>query len=156
MDTSSIEIVRLTFRWQEGLKFFFQDLKKSGDELYFSPHSTDETSIEQLFSSGGRDLYYLLVEEGKVLGYGMLRGWDEGYDIPSLGLAIRSSARGEGLGKLFMGFLHASALRRGACKVRLRVHRENNKAVSLYKSLGYDFEEDSMEIDYLVGFKDLQ
>ncbi|NNM68937.1 MAG: GNAT family N-acetyltransferase [Gallionella sp.] len=152
----SMELVRFSSRWKEGVKLFFRDLKEGGDEEFFSPHPSDDNSINQIANYHGKDLYYLLVEEEKVLGYGMLRGWDEGYSIPSLGVAIHSSARGEGLGKIFMHFLHVLAFRRGASKVRLRVHINNDKAIGLYKNLGYVFEEDTNQADYLVGFKSLE
>lgn len=151
----SLEVVRLAPEWQVGLQQFFQELKESGDEVFFSPHPVDADSIRRIAAHDGKDLYYLLVEHGEVLGYGMLRGWDEGYQIPSLGLAIHHSARGQGLGGMLMGFLHLLASRRGADKVRLRVRANNEKALSLYKSLGYVFEEDLNQADYLVGFKSI-
>lgn len=151
-----MEVVRLAPQWQGGLRQFFQDLKESGDDVFFSPHPADEDSIRRIASLDGKDLYYLLVEEGRVLGYGMLRGWDEGYQIPSLGLAIHPSARGLGLGKMLMDFLHLLAARRGAGKVRLRVRANNEKAISLYKSLDYAFEEDTNQPGFLVGFKNIE
>jgi len=149
----SLEVVRLAPEWQEGLQQFFQDLKAGGDDVFFSPHPADAESIRRIAAHDGKDLYYLLVEQGKVLGYGMLRGWDEGYQIPSLGLAIHQSARGQGLGKMLMDILHRLASRRGANKVRLRVLANNEKALNLYKSLGYAFEEDANQPGFLVGFK---
>lgn len=151
----SLEVVRLAPEWQEGLQQFFQDLKASGGEVFFSPHPADADSIRRIAAHDDKDLYYLLVEHGAVLGYGMLRGWDEGYQIPSLGLAIHPSARGQGLGKMLMDFLHLLASRRGADKVRLRVRANNEKALSLYKSLGYAFEEDTNQAGFLVGFKNI-
>ncbi len=148
----SLEIVRLSPRWQEGLKQFFQALRENGDARLFCPHPTDEETISQLAHYVGRDLYYVLVEGEKVLGYGLLRGWDEGYKIPSLGIAIHSSARGSGLGKILISFLHMLAFRRGATKVRLRVLKNNDKAMRLYESFGYLFEEDTKQSEYLVGF----
>ena len=148
-------MVRFAPQWQEGLQQFFQDLKESGDDVFFSPHPADDDTIRRVAHLDGRDMYYLLVEEGRVLGYGMLRGWDEGYPIPSLGLAIHLSARGQGLGRMFMDFLHLLAARRGAGKVRLRVRANNEKALSLYKSLGYAFEEDTSQAGFLVGFKNI-
>lgn len=152
----SLELVRLDLRWQEGLKQFFQSLRECGDDIFFSPHPTDEKSINKIAGHNGKDLYYLLVEGEKVLGYGMLRGWDEGYQIPGLGLAIHPSARGEGLGRMLMDFLHLLACRRGASKVRLRVRINNEKAINLYKSLGYVFKEDANQADYLIGFKSIE
>lgn len=151
-ESYSLEIVKISPQWQEGLKLFFHSLKEKGDERFFCPHPTDEETINHLVHYNGRDLYYMLVEEEKVLGYGLLRGWDEGYQIPSLGIAIHPTERGRGLGKILMSFLHVVASRRGADKVRLRVLKNNEKAISFYKNLGYLFEEDSNP-DYLVGFK---
>lgn len=151
----SMELVRLAPRWQDGLTLFLAELKECGDELFFSPHPVDEISIGRVAGLNGKDLYYLLVEGEKVLGYGLLRGWDEGYSIPSLGVAIHPAVRGAGLGKLFMNFLHAMALQRGARKVRLRVNKNNSNAQSLYMSLGYVFETDANQAGYLIGFKNL-
>jgi ribosomal-protein-alanine N-acetyltransferase len=151
----SLELVRFAPVWQEGLKQFLQELKDSGDEIFFAPHSTDDLSIAKIACHNGKDLYYLIVEDKKVLGYGLLRGWDDGYVIPSLGIAIHPSARGAGLGKFFMDFLHMQAFRRGASKVRLRVNKKNERAIALYKSFDYLFEEDAKQVEYLVGFKNL-
>jgi [ribosomal protein S18]-alanine N-acetyltransferase len=151
----SMELVRLAPRWQAGLKLFLEELRECGDETFFSPHSADDISIQKVAGLNGKDLYYLLVVEEKVLGYGLLRGWDEGFSIPSLGVAIHPAVRGAGLGKLFMNFLHVLAFQRGANKVRLRVHKNNSKAINLYKSLGYVFENDANQADYLIGFKNL-
>ena len=81
----------------------------------------------------------MLVEGGQVLSYGMLRGWDEGYEIPSLGILVRADVRGAGLGDLTMRLLHLAARRRGARRIRLTVYERNHRAISLYVSLGYKF-----------------
>lgn len=94
-----------------------------------------------------------MVADGEVLGYGLLRGWDQGYDVPSLGIAIRPDRRGQGLGILLMHFLHAAARQRGALRVRLRVHPGNARARDLYEKLGYRFEGE--ERGELVGFFEL-
>jgi ribosomal protein S18 acetylase RimI-like enzyme len=69
----------------------------------------------------------------------MLRGWDEGFEVPSLGIATRSSVRGTGLGGLLVQFLHAAACRRGANRVILKVYKDNIPARRLYEKLGYRF-----------------
>ena len=53
-----------------------------------------------------------------------------------------------------MEFLHDLARQRGAKCVRLRVHPENGKAISLYQSLGYRFEDPTA--NPLVGFLELE
>jgi ribosomal protein S18 acetylase RimI-like enzyme len=149
----SLEFVRLTRAWVKPLARFLRILEESGDAQFFAPHPNSEASINALVRSARRDLYCLLVEGEEVLAYGLLRGWDEGYEIPSLGIAIHPSARSSGLGRLVMHFLHASAARRGAQKVRLRVRKDNTLAIKLYEDLGYVLEEHGN--GYLIGFKSL-
>ncbi len=149
---TALECRRLTSAFARPLLAFLRSLEESADDRWFRPHPFTEEVVDSL-SEEREDLYYVLVEGDAVLGYGMLRGWSEGYDIPSLGIAIAGPARNQGIGRAFMHFLHAAARRRGSAKVRLRVNADNAAALGMYKSLGYEFE--SNEGPYLVGFFDL-
>jgi [ribosomal protein S18]-alanine N-acetyltransferase len=133
---------------------FFELLKARGIEQSFHPHSLTTDAAHERASYCGNDVYVVLCEADSVLGYGMLRGWDEGYDIPSLGIAIHPDAQDQGLGRLLMDFLRSAAKRRGANKIRLRVSPENRRAVSLYRSLGYEMAAEESS-PYLIGFLDL-
>jgi [ribosomal protein S18]-alanine N-acetyltransferase len=152
-DSAGLEIRRLTTDWKESLLVFFRALEEVGNSDFFQPHPFTDEGVEQILRNTRRDLYYVLIEGTEVLGYGMLRGWDEGYETPSLGIAIHPRARGKGLGRAFMHFLGAAAICRGAQRVRLRVKPQNARAAKLYESLGYEFrsEEDG---GYLVGVLD--
>jgi ribosomal-protein-alanine N-acetyltransferase len=153
-NSASIEIRRLSAEWKQALIAFFCAITEVNDADFFHPHPFDAESIERILRNTRSDLYYVLVDGTEVMGYGMLRGWDEGYEIPSLGIAIHPRVRSNGLGRAFMHFLGAAAKCRGARSVRLRVKVENDRAIRLYESLGYEFrsEEDG---GYLVGFLDL-
>ena len=151
-----MEIVQLVPRMSAALAAFLQDLSERGDQAFFAPHAADEHSIRAMIGAVDRDLYYLATEREKVLAYGLLRGWDEGFAIPSLGVAVHPDARGTGLGRLMMDFLHLAAARRGAGKVRLRVQRSNSRAISLYDALGYVFEDNRDGSEYRVAFKTLK
>lgn len=85
----------------------------------------------------GRDLYLLGFVAGEAVAYGMLRGWDEGYTVPSLGIGVRRDQIRRGYGWAMMLALHDAARERGAKSVRLRVDPDNLAAASLYRSLGY-------------------
>ena len=124
---------------EQALAEFFACLRREGDEAHFHPHPLTPEEASRRCSYQGKDLYYLLLVGRQVVGYGMLRGWDEGYDIPSLGIAIRRSARSSGLASLLMGFLHTAARLRGASKVILKVDKDNPAAIRLYENLGYTF-----------------
>jgi ribosomal protein S18 acetylase RimI-like enzyme len=122
------------------LSAFFRAFAQGPDHAFFRPHPmTDEVAV-RICAYDGRDLYYAACAAGGVVAYGLLRGWEEGFDIPSLGIAIHPEARGRGLARPFMAFLHAAAKVRGATKVRLTVYRDNQRAVELYRRLGYIFE----------------
>jgi ribosomal-protein-alanine N-acetyltransferase len=150
----SLECLRLGPEWQQSLADFFQILRQAEYDKYFHPHPLTADEAERLCQYTGKDLYYIMVASDKVVGYGMLRGWDEGYEIPSLGIAIHPRARGKGLGKALMYFLHVVARWRGSPKIRLTVDRDNVAAVSLYKELGYSFREGT-HAEQLVGILDL-
>jgi len=151
--TEPLECRKLTAEWKEPLLAFLKALEVANDTEYFHPHPFSNEAIERIIQNARKDLYYVLAEGRDVLGYGMLRGWDEGYEVPSLGIAIHPRARSTGLGKVLMHFLHAAARRRGGEKVRLKVKMNNAPAVKLYQGIGYRFE--LQEGQYLVGFLDL-
>jgi len=109
----------------------------SGDPQ-FTPHAFTRAFIEWLRAYAGRDRYLVASwGSGPLLVYGMLRGWDEGYEVPSLGIAVHPRARGQGLGALMMRALHREAWTAGASSIRLRVHPENARALGMYARLGY-------------------
>src|SRR5450759_1679008 len=132
------------------------DLFADIDDTFFRPHPFTVDEAKVISCHQGRDAYTILVEEGRAVAYGMLRGWDEGYSVPSLGIAVRTSASGRGLGRSMMAHLHAEAARRGATVVRLRVHPENVRARLLYESLGYAYAgEDRGELVMSVSYTHL-
>jgi len=123
-------------------------------ETFFRPHPFTESEALRIADYVGKDAFAILLDGEQPVAYGMLRGWDEGYTTPSLGIAVRSDSQGRGLGRLMMTHLHAEARRRGAVQVRLRVHRDNTRARRLCEFLGYEYAgEDRGE---LVMLLDLQ
>jgi len=124
------------------------------DATHFEPHPFTADAARRIARRGGRDVYALLLEDGQAVAYGMLRGWDEGYAVPSLGIAVRTGAQSRGLGRAMMKNLHAEAGRRGSTVVRLRVHPDNSNARRLYESLGYFYAgHDRGELVMLVGLQ---
>lgn len=121
----------------------FTELVQSGDAQRFHPHPF--TSREALHLTRGHspagdetnDIYRFGFERGEAVAYGMLRGWDDGYAEPSLGIAVHPGFRGQGLARIMLAHLHDLARLRGAVSVRLKVYKDNAPAVSLYSSLGY-------------------
>jgi [ribosomal protein S18]-alanine N-acetyltransferase len=155
LKVDAIECVRLTAEWVTPLAKFLGDLEIQRDTYFFAPHSGSEAFIGALCEGPKLDLFYLLVLGREVMGYGLLRGWDEGFEIPSLGIAIHPTARGRGLGELLMHFLHTAASVRGSRFVRLRVRANNSVAIGLYIKMGYEFEPDESPDGFLTGLRPL-
>lgn len=136
---------------ESGLAALFAALQAGGDGRFFHPHPLTPRAARRVCRhrgttpGGTADEYHLAIDArdgvtpGRVVGYGLLRGWAEGFAVPSLGIAVHPDRRGRGLARRFMAHLHEVAARRGADQVRLTVYRHNTPAVRLYESLGYEF-----------------
>lgn len=132
-----LEISALVSRHADALAEFFETVRKDGSEAFFHPHAMSREAAFERAAYVGSDSYFVMTRGSTIVGYGMLRGWDEGYDTPSLGLVIHPDYRGKGLGGLLMNFLHVAAALRGAKEVLLHVDQGNEVAIKLYQSLGY-------------------
>jgi glycosyltransferase involved in cell wall biosynthesis/GNAT superfamily N-acetyltransferase len=125
---------------RDKLAELFQRFRHSKIDQYFHPHALTNEEAFSKCSYRGADYYCLVFDGTSPVGYGMLRGWDEGYAEPSLGIAIDAQHQGRGIGKLLMGHLHDVAQSCGATTVRLKVYSDNLNAIKLYQSIGYSFE----------------
>jgi ribosomal protein S18 acetylase RimI-like enzyme len=121
------------------LTAFFGEIAADPAAERFHPHPFTPEAARTVAEHPGRDLYLGQFLDGKLVGYGMLRGWDAGYETPSLGIYLSADARGRGLAKAFMEDLQDWARERGAEKIRLKVYKDNVRAVNLYERLGYVF-----------------
>lgn len=137
-------------------RFFAAVAADAGAVAYFHPHPFDEATAEAICGRTGRDEYFAVFEAGEVVGYGMLRGWDEGYDVPAFGVCVRGDQRGRGLGHALLGFAIERARAAGAPSVMLKVFDDNLPARALYESFGFTFEERTPDGAQLVGRLDLR
>jgi ribosomal-protein-alanine N-acetyltransferase len=119
----------------------------------FHPHPFTRDKARAIANYNGKDVYLGLFDNSALEGYGMLRGWDQGYDVPSLGIYLSPSARGRRWSPLLMAALHDQARALGASRVRLKVYPDNEVALRVYTRLGYRFT--SEEENQLVGYVEL-
>jgi ribosomal protein S18 acetylase RimI-like enzyme len=127
------------------------------DDPYFQPHPFKKKDAQQI-QGVTQNQYYLLVKWNsreqihyQIIGYGFLRGWEEGWDDICLGVIIHPAFRANGYGELLVRFLHCAARNAGLSRIRLHVNPDNTKAYELYKKLGYTFE-DTRENGELIGY----
>ena len=145
-----LEIRRVQAGMLPALAELFDELAKAREERFFLPHPLTPAQAAQVANYQGPDLYTVALHDDKAIAYGLLRGWDEGYETPSLGISVHPNYRGVGIGLALMHYLHAAAALRGCEMIRLRVHQDNDRARRIYQEMGYRFEE-SRE-GFLTGF----
>ena len=136
---------------QKEIECFFKENIEDGN--FFHPHDLTWESLKNIILTKSKDSYVIMIVDAHIAGYGLLRGWDEGYEIPSLGIMISKDYRGKGLASAMMEELHRIARQKNSKKVRLTVLKENLTAISLYKKLGYKLED--LNKQNLIGFKNL-
>jgi ribosomal protein S18 acetylase RimI-like enzyme len=76
-------------------------------------------------------------DNSKMIAFGMIRGWDEGWDEKVLGLIVHPDERGHGLGTFVIQELENEAREEGVTQLRLHVSPQNKTAINLYHKMGY-------------------
>jgi RimJ/RimL family protein N-acetyltransferase len=84
-----------------------------------------------------KDKYYLLFLDGQPIGFSMLRGFDEGYSVPSFGIFIDHRFQGSGYGKKLLRLTVEEARQMGCEKVRLSVFGVNVAGRKIYETFGF-------------------
>jgi ribosomal-protein-alanine N-acetyltransferase len=101
---------------------------------FFHPHLFDRKTIVDICSSG-RDHYFIMTVNGKIVGYSMLRLF--GYSIPSFGCCIRNGYERRGYGTMLTRWTLEKAKELGYTKVILKVYEDNIIAFRMYKKIGF-------------------
>ena len=57
----------------------------------FNPFPMTAATAERIAAAPRRDRYYGAFDDGRLVALSMLRGWDEGYDVPSFGIVACST-----------------------------------------------------------------
>jgi ribosomal protein S18 acetylase RimI-like enzyme len=116
----------------------------------FDPFPLTGQEARRIALQSHQDEFYVATSAGRLVGFSMLRGFDEGYVIPSFGIFVDHEAHGQGVGRALTAWTIEAARRRGCPSVRLSVHAANVVALSLYSSLGF-VEQERLGVDRAAG-----
>jgi ribosomal protein S18 acetylase RimI-like enzyme len=122
---------------------------------FFHPHPLTREYAAWLCGGAAtrRDRFYLALYAGQPAAYAMLRGWDEGFAVPSWGGCVHPTLRGAGLGHALLAHAVAESRAAGATRLRLTVYRANERGVHLYRKFGFVFQDKDEKS--VVGVLDL-
>ena len=104
---------------------------------YFIPFNFDLQTVEKKLTDAKLDLFFGIFVNARLVGFYMLRGFDEGYDIPSYGVWISSEFAGKGLARLTIQHAISFCKINNINQLMLKVHPDNLKAIKLYEDFGF-------------------
>ena len=104
---------------------------------YFTPFSFEEDSIKKIINDAVNDKYFGIFINDELVGFYMLRGFDEGFEVPSYGIWISDKFSGLGLSKLTLQHAITFCKLNGLKKIMLKVHPENTIAKNIYENFGF-------------------
>ncbi len=106
--------------------------------MHFKPFSFSAEEIKKRFLSAKADRYWILNFGNELAGFFMLRGFDEGYEIPSFGVVISKPWSGKGLSALALQYSISWCKANGIAKLMLKVHPDNSRAKEIYERFGFE------------------
>lgn len=135
MTTATFRLIQASDR-ERLAAFFTRNQVNAVLETFTAFPLTSETA-EMICGQEHKDRYYLYENDGQLLAFSMLRGWDEGYAIPSFGIFVDHNMHGKGVGSLVLERTIDEARKLGCTKVRLSVFASNPAAFHIYQKAGF-------------------
>jgi RimJ/RimL family protein N-acetyltransferase len=136
MDLSSIEIKELSINDAAILSDSLSN--EEPDYLkHFTPFEFSTESFSKILGNAKKDKYFGIFVNDELAGFYMLRGFDEGFEIPAYGVWISSNFSNKGLSRLTLYHAFSFCRINNIKTLMLKVHPENKAAKALYESLGF-------------------
>lgn len=140
MRSKSIESTKINQLGHEDLillsRFFF-DNNRPDITRNFHPFDLSEKTAKIITCTIHLDNYFGAFCKNRIIGFGMLRGWDDGFDVPSLGILVDHLHQRKGIGRLLTNYAISLAKSKRCKKIRLSVYEDNFPAMALYSSIGF-------------------
>ncbi len=105
---------------------------------YFVPFpSNAPAALAKRLGAARQDRYWGLRLAGCLVGFFMLRGFDEGYQRPSFGVYIAATAAGQGLARTALAHAIGWCRAHDVATLMLKVHPDNEPALRAYRHAGF-------------------
>ncbi len=151
-DTCCLFLDQLRPTLEPDVSRMFSVIASSEDVKMFHPHAFDSETAVSLCNYPGRDYYALVKCNGVVAGYAMLRGWEEGYTIPTAGLYVFPEWRGKRLASNILSMLEIEAKQRSASMIMAKVYRHNTPSLRSFLRAGYKITKEDQGVMFLHAY----
>ncbi len=105
--------------------------------LHFFPFPFKLEAIREILESKKEDQYYGIYSGTRLAGFFMLRGFDQGYQVPAYGVFIDESYRSLGLATLSLYHAISFCKTNRIGQLMLKVHPDNAAARHVYEKAGF-------------------
>ncbi len=92
---------------------------------FFYAFNDDEAALREILEAAVKDVYSGVFWQEKMIGVFFLRGWDEGYEVPSFGVLIDDEFRGGKLMRLTLDTAKDISRLSGAKRLMAKIHPDN-------------------------------
>jgi ribosomal protein S18 acetylase RimI-like enzyme len=103
----------------------------------FDPFELTAETARRIALADGRDQYFVARGRDGLVAMSMLRGFDDGFEIPSFGIFVDHRQQGRGIGRWLTEWTISWAEDHACPAVRLSVYTSNQRAADLYRSRGF-------------------
>lgn len=104
---------------------------------FFHPFGYAESAIADALARQGQDVFMGLFWREQVVGFFMLRGWDEGYEVPAFGILIDEQYRGHGLEMAALDMAKVICRLRNVSRLMIKMHPDNISAKGVARKTGF-------------------
>jgi len=104
---------------------------------FFTPFSFQTDDLVKRIKNTDKDRYWGIWFEKELIGFFMLRGFDEGFECPAYGVYISKRFANHGLSKLAIQFAFTWCQLNQTPSLMLKVHPENSYARKTYEKVGF-------------------
>jgi RimJ/RimL family protein N-acetyltransferase len=136
MTNNNLEIVELTSD-QAALVSAKLTAEKNDYIKHFTPFDFSESTIQKILTNKKLDKYFGLFVSQELAGFYMLRGFDEGFQVPSYGVWISSEYKNKSLSTLTLYHAFSFCKLNSIKSLMLKVHPDNVIAKNLYEKMGF-------------------
>jgi [ribosomal protein S18]-alanine N-acetyltransferase len=122
----------------QALAELFERNRVSAVSDSFDPFPLTADEARRIALEPRLDAYFVASMKAELIAMSMLRGFDEGFAVPSFGIFVDRRHQGRGVGRRLTAWTVGEARRRGCATIRLSVYASNPAALHLYGSLGFE------------------
>lgn len=122
---------------------------------YFHVFEGGQAAIAELLRDRVRDYYGGVFVQNSLEAIFSVRGWDEGYDIPTYGIVVRPGRMGTAVSDIILLAVRIIARELGATQLMAKIHPDNRAATQRGHKVGFVASDVTDESGNIIYYLDL-